>query len=147
MNKKAKNEKLPLRRQLGIELVQTYYGLYERSQLFFAGYGLTSQQYNILKILHEEKKTLSTSAILERLVEKNAGVSRLIDRLVAKDLVIKEVNFRDRRLADVLLTEQGTILYRKVTKSLHKVDQIYDSLTDEEIRVMLQLLSKLKNSA
>ena len=142
--KKTKGEELPIRRQLGIAMVETYNIVYERSQDFFAVYGLTSQQYNALSILHDAGEPLSTSDILKRMMEKNAGVPRLVDRLIIKELVEKNVNTLDKRLIDVNLTERGKDLYNKVTTELSGVDDVYKGLTDKEVEVLLNLLDRMK---
>lgn len=141
--KKTKEESLPIRRQLGIAMVETYNNVYERSQEFFAVYGLTSQQYNVLAILHEAGEPLSTSDILKKMLEKNAGVSRLVDRLIIKELVEKHINAGDKRLIDVHLTEKGNTLYEKVTSDLPAVDDVYSTLTDQEVEVLISLLGKM----
>ena len=143
MNKKDLNE-LPIRRKLGIAMVETYNNVYERSQEFFAEYGLTSQQYNVLSILHDAGTPLSTSDILKKMLEKNAGVSRLVDRLIVKDLVEKSINPDDKRLIDVKLTDKGETLYAKVSGALPEVDAVYSSLTDDEAETLVFLLSKIK---
>ncbi|WP_250254848.1 MarR family transcriptional regulator [Chryseobacterium sp. Marseille-Q3244] len=142
--KKIKAGDLPLRRQLGITMVETYHHVYEKSQEFFAGYGLTSQQYNVLSILHDAGQPLSTSAILKKMLEKNAGVSRLVDRLILKELVEKSVNTEDKRLIDVALTKKGDSLYKKVTDHLAGVDDVYNALTDEETETLIRLLEKMR---
>ncbi|MBB6331069.1 DNA-binding MarR family transcriptional regulator [Chryseobacterium sediminis] len=141
--KKTKEESLPIRRQLGIAMVETYNNVYERSQEFFAVYGLTSQQYNVLAILYEAGEPLSTSDILKKMLEKNAGVSRLVDRLIIKELVEKHINAGDKRLIDVHLTEKGNALYEKVTNNLTAVDNVYSTLTDQEVEVLISLLGKM----
>lgn len=144
MDTKDLNE-IPLRRKLGVTMVETYNSVYEKSQEFFAEYGLTSQQYNVLSILHDEGTPLSTSDILKKMLEKNAGVSRLVDRLIVKDLVEKSVNPDDKRLIDVKLTEKGEALCKKVSDELSGVDDVYGNLADEEVEMLISLLSKIGN--
>ncbi|MCE3076291.1 MarR family winged helix-turn-helix transcriptional regulator [Chryseobacterium gwangjuense] len=134
---------IPLRRKLGISMVETYNNVYDQSQEFFAGYGLTSQQYNVLSILHDAGIPLSTSDILKKMLEKNAGVSRLVDRLIVKDLVEKNVNPNDKRLIDVNLTDKGEALYTKVSDALSEVDSVYSNLTDDEVETLIRLLTKI----
>lgn len=143
--KKSNIQELPLRRKLGITLVESYTRAYEQSQLFFAEYELTSQQYNVLSILHEAGMPLSTSDILQKMLEKNAGVSRLVDRLILKHLVEKKHNSKDKRLIDVKLTSKGEKLYQEVTSHLVGVDTIYNSLTDQDVETLIYLLEKIKN--
>ncbi|NSL90813.1 MarR family transcriptional regulator [Chitinophaga sp. Mgbs1] len=144
-NKNGRGEALPARRLLGINLVRTFNQVYEQSQVFFAAYGLTSQQYNVLKILLDADMPMSTSGILEKMIEKNAGVSRLVDRLVLKHLVKKKDSATDKRLIDVMLTTEGKTLVRTVTAHLEEVDDVYAALNDKEVATLNRLLEKLRN--
>ncbi|MDR2282017.1 MAG: MarR family transcriptional regulator [Sphingobacterium sp.] len=135
---------LTIRRRVGVELVETFQYAYDRSQEFFLQYGLTSKQYNILSILNSTEGPVSTSAILKLMVEKNAGVSRLVDRLISKKWVKKTTNSTDKRLIDIQLTKEGRALYDIVTTNLHEVDKVYDGLTDEEALQFCLLLKKVR---
>jgi len=136
---------MSIRRQLGINLVKTFNWVYDRSQLFFAEYGLTSQQYNVLKILYEADRPISTSEVLEQMVEKNAGVSRLVDRLVIKNLVQKKPNAVDKRLIDIKLTPSGESLCQEITNHLDQVDTVYAGLTDKDVAELNHLLDKIRS--
>lgn len=142
-----KKKTLPsIKRELGLNLLETFNWAYTKSQLFFARYGLTSQQYNVLKILAENDKPLSTSDILAQMVEKNAGVSRLVDRLVLKKLVVKEIVASDKRLIAIIITKEGGTLLNKVNESLHVLDEeVYGALSDREADQLNYLLKKIKN--
>ena len=62
-------------------------------------YGITQQQYNVLRILRGAGTDgLPTLSIADRMVERTPGITRLIDRLVAKGLVRRERSAEDRRL-------------------------------------------------
>ena len=137
-------QEVPLRRKLGVVMVESYTKAYEKSQRYFATYDLTSQQYNVLSILHKAGRPMSTSDILEQMIEKNAGVSRLVDRLINKNLVVKEVNAVDKRLIDISLTTKGEQLYQEVALHLSTVDLVYSALTDAEVETLISLLLKIK---
>lgn len=140
-----KNKTSSIRRELGLNLLETFNWAYHQSQLFFAQYGLTSQQYNVLKILEENHKALSTSDILAQMSEKNAGVSRLVDRLILKKLVIKETATFDKRLIAISITKEGASLLDQVSKKLNVLDQqVYGGLTDQEVEQINFLLKKIK---
>ncbi|GEP89004.1 DNA-binding transcriptional regulator, MarR family [Chitinophaga terrae (ex Kim and Jung 2007)] len=140
---KLQIEELPLRRQLALNLVKTFNWVTEHWQRFFEAYGLTSQQYNVLKIIAEAERPLSTSEILNKMVEKSAGVSRLVDRLVIKNLVEKKINASDKRLIDVSLTPTGTALLYEIAENLEKVDEVYAVLDEEEAETLNRLLAKI----
>ncbi|WP_212004778.1 MarR family winged helix-turn-helix transcriptional regulator [Chitinophaga sp. HK235] len=137
---------IPVRRKLGLNLLRTFNWSYDQSQLFFAHYELTSQQYNVLKILHTAAHALSTSEILEQMEEKNAGVSRLVDRLVAKGFVTKVPNPSDKRLVAVSISATGMERLKKVDRNLDKLDHVYAALDDHEVAQLNRLLEKIRTT-
>ena len=73
-------------------------------------FGITMQQYNVLRILRGADEPISTSVIRDRLLDKMSDTSRMVDRLFQKGLVIREVCPTDKRLVDVSLSKKGTDL-------------------------------------
>jgi DNA-binding MarR family transcriptional regulator len=126
-----------------VEILETFNLLSERSNKFFQSYELTPQQFNVLSILFHGGP-LSTSDILDWMIEKNAGVSRLVDRLVKKDLVSKVIDPADKRLVRIALTEKGVSLFRQVDEDYKALDDPMINLSDDEVEQLLQLLIKLK---
>lgn len=128
---------------MGVEIMEAYHLLNDKSEEFFARFEITPQQFNVLAILHYTGP-VSTSVILEWMFEKNAGVSRLVDRLVKKDLVVKKAHPRDKRLIEVELTSKGEEMYQLISPQLKEIDGVSENLTDQEVRQLIQLLVKLK---
>jgi len=61
-------------------------------------FDITNQQYNVLRILRgAEPEGLPTLTIAERMIERTPGITRMIDRLEAKGLVVREIRPDDRR--------------------------------------------------
>ena len=78
-------------------------------------FGITHQQYNILRILRgASPKPLSTLQIRERMLDKMSDTSRIVDRLVAKNLVMKSTCAADKRLVDVVITDKGQSLLSRI---------------------------------
>ena len=142
MSKKNK-EVLEIRPRMGVEIMEAYHLLNDRSEEFFARFEITPQQFNVLAILHYTGP-VSTSVILEWMFEKNAGVSRLVDRLVKKGLVVKKANPGDNRLIEVDLTSKGEEMYQLISPQIKEIDGVSENLTDQEVRQLIQLLVKLK---
>jgi len=84
-----------------VNLIFTYNWITEKTKQFFDKGDITSQQYNILRILRGAGKPLSTLQIRQRMLDKMSDTSRIVDRLVKKELVQKVVCKTDRRLVDV----------------------------------------------
>ena len=70
-------------------------------------YGITLQQYNVLRILKGAGHPITTSEIRKRLLDKMSDTSRIVERMVQKDLVIRMTCPKDKRLVDVTISEKG----------------------------------------
>src|SRR5262245_7670467 len=70
--------------------------------------GITLQQYNVLRILRGARgEPMSALEISERLIEEAPGVSRLLDRLLAKGLIARDRASEDRRRLECSITARG----------------------------------------
>ena len=71
-------------------------------------YGITTQQYNILRILRGQHPSPATiNMLIERMLDKNSNASRLVEKLRMKGLVTRSTNPKDKRAVSVLITETG----------------------------------------
>ncbi|RYD92123.1 MAG: MarR family transcriptional regulator, partial [Sphingobacteriales bacterium] len=86
-----------------INLLYTYGWVMEQVKTFLACEDITHQQFNILRILRGAAGPLSTLQIRERMLDKMSDTSRIVDRLVAKELVQKVTCAKDKRLVDVTI--------------------------------------------
>lgn len=107
-------------------------------------FGITMQQYNVLRILRGAGKPISTSDIRERLLDKMADTSRMVDRLCQKGLVIRTVCPSDKRLVDVTLSEAGEQLLAQLDQYEDQMDRAAHNLSDEEANLLSALLDKLR---
>jgi DNA-binding MarR family transcriptional regulator len=136
----------PSRQQkLSINLIYTTSWADVKLQEFFGEYDLTSSQYNVLRILRgQHPKPLSTSQITERMIHRNAGASRLVDRLIIKGFAAKSVSETDRRMVNVSITPEGLKALAKMDTERDRIDRIYSALTEDEIDQLNHLLDKLR---
>jgi DNA-binding MarR family transcriptional regulator len=93
------------------------------------GHALTMVQYNILRILRgAQPEMLGVGEIKERVFFSNADVSRLLDRLVVKELVIREICPGNRRKMNVSISKNGLKVLKGVEKdSIKELDNFYSS--------------------
>jgi MarR family 2-MHQ and catechol resistance regulon transcriptional repressor len=109
-------------------------------------YDLTSQQYNVLRILRgSNPEPMSTSCVRSRMLDKMSDVSRIVDRLFKKALVDKRLCITDKRLVDVFITDAGLTLLDKIDKSMDGMDKMFAGITDEEAATLNQILDKLRD--
>lgn len=127
-----------------INLLFTASWLQSQHQEFFKSYGITVNQFNILRILKgQHPNSISATEIKSRLLDKNSDVSRLLDRLLSKKLVVKHLCTTDKRAFDVLITDTGLELLRSMDKFLPQRDRVI-SLTEEEATQLSDLLDKAR---
>jgi DNA-binding MarR family transcriptional regulator len=125
-----------------INLIFTSNWLTSKQQDFLKPFGITAQQFNILRILRgQQSNSISATAIKARMLDKNSDVSRLLDRLAAKDLIEKKTSPTDRRATDVLITQKGLDILDGIDKKQLEADGIL-SLTEEEATQLSNLLDK-----
>ena len=128
-----------------INIIYTYNWLTEKINKVFHEWDITSQQFNILRILRGAGKPLSTLQIRQRMLDKMSDTSRIVDRLVKKGLVKKTICKADRRLVDVTISEKGKKLLEKIDAYDEQMDKIMMNLTEAEAAVLNGLLDKIRN--
>ena len=130
-----------------INLVYTYNWMMEKMKLRLDEYDLTMQQFNILRILRGAKSPLSTMQIRERMLDKMSDTSRIVDRLIVKELVRKNICPRDKRLVDVVITEKGLDLLAQLDLHSDELDSVIGNLTCTEMQQLNHLLDKMRSPA
>ena len=129
-----------------VNLIFTYNWVMEQSRKFFDKADLTPQQFNILRILRGAGKPISTLQIRQRMLDKMSDTSRIVDRLIKKELVQKVTCKSDRRLVDVSISEKGLQLLESLDFLNTQMDAELNGLSVEEAKTLNHLLDKLRKS-
>ena len=116
----------------------------EKLKNFLEQDDITPQQYNILRILKLSNKPLSTLKIREQMLDKMSDTSRIVERLLKKELVHKQTSTSDKRLVDVTLTEKGVQLLQRLEKNADQFDSVVSHLSDDEIKALNSMLDKIR---
>lgn len=132
--------------KLLVNILFTCNKLNEQVKGFLDDYEVTSQQFNILRILRGAGAAMSTLQIRSRMLDRMSDTSRIVDRMVIKQLVKKSVCPADKRLVDVMITPKGLKLLSKIDESVDKIDLITAVLSDAEAAEMNRMLDKLRGS-
>jgi MarR family transcriptional regulator, 2-MHQ and catechol-resistance regulon repressor len=112
----------------------------------FDEYDITTQQFNILRILRGAGEPISTLQIRQRMLDKMSDTSRIVDRLIIKGLVKKVTCKTDRRLVDVSITTKGLQLLKQTDVHEKAMDGLLQALTVAEAATLNQLLDKIRGS-
>ena len=109
---------------------------------------ITLQQYNVLRILRGAgQEGLPTLAIAERMIERAPGITRLMDRLEARRLVVRERCPTDRRQVTCRITGSGHALLERLDGPVAATDVWFTSvLSRREIGQLVTLLDRLRAS-
>ena len=127
-----------------INIIYSSNWLQERVKNYVEPFKITVQQYNILRILRGSKTPLTTFVIRARMLDKMSDCSRLVQRLIAKDLVAKTANKKDKRLVDVSISTKGLHLLEALDKNIETLDDMLGNLTIEEANTLNTLLDRMR---
>ena len=127
-----------------INFIYSYNWMNERMILFFDKEDITPQQFNILRILRGAGKPISTLQIRQRMLDKMSDTSRIVDRLLRKELVKKDTCSNDKRLVDVSITDKGKKLLEKLDANNDEMDAIFNNFSENDARNFNGLLDKLR---
>ena len=130
-----------------VNIIYSANWILEKVKEFVSHEDITPQQYNILRILRGSEVPISTLQIRERMLDKMSDTSRLVERLVKKELAVKKISTVDKRLVDVSISEKGLALLERLDQKNHEIDSITDTLTLAEALIMNELLDKMRGSA
>lgn len=130
--------------KLSINLIFSTNWITEKIKNILQEEDITPQQYNILRILRGSKKPLSTLQIRERMLDKMSDTSRIVERLVKKELVEKKTSNIDKRLVDVSIAEPGLEILKRLDQKNDELDAILQNLSPEEAAGLSDLLDKMR---
>lgn len=125
-----------------INIKYTANWLSSKENEFFKPYGISPQQFNILRILRGAKDKIKVQLVKDRMIERAPNATRLMDKLCDKDLIERTRCEEDRRVVYVQISEKGLELLLKI--DTHKNLSFLDNLTDEEATVLSNLLDKIR---
>jgi DNA-binding MarR family transcriptional regulator len=113
-----------------------------------APFDITGQQYNVLRILRgAEPDGLPTLTIAERMIGNAPGITRMIDRLESKGLVVREIRPHDRRCVYCRITEKGLNLLELLDQPVEEFNRaVFRGLSEAELEQLTSLLMKTRQA-
>ncbi len=110
-------------------------------------FDLSSEQYNVLRILRGQKgKPANMSVIQERMISKNSNTTRLVDKLIVKEFVIRKICPSNKRKMEITITEKGLLILEKLDPIvIEHENNLASNLTTEELTQLNNLLEKYRN--
>jgi len=131
-----------------INIIYTNNWLQSLQVEIFKPFDLSLQQYNVLRILRGQyPNPITVIAIIERMLDKMSNASRLVDKLLAKELVVRRLCPHDRRAVDVIITEKGMNLLSEIDELQHTWEEKLHGLSESEALQLSELLDKMRQTA
>ena len=113
-------------------------------QQLFKEYGVTPQQYNALRILRgQHPKPATVGLIKERMIDRNSDASRIVERLRKANFVERVTCENDRRAVDVVITEKGLALLKRLDPVINTINDPLKTLDATEIGELNAMLDKI----
>jgi DNA-binding MarR family transcriptional regulator len=133
------------RQEAVLGLLKTVDLLRRREAEVMEPFGVTDQQYNVLRILRGAGRDgLPTLDIAHRMIERTPGITRLIDRLEKKGLVVRRRCDVDRRQVYCVLAPAGSRLLARMDGPVSKMDALLAPLSNADVSTLIRLLDALR---
>jgi MarR family multiple gene transcriptional regulator MgrA len=113
-------------------------------QKLFKEYDITPQQYNALRILRgQHPKPATVGLVKERMIDRNSDASRIVERLRKAGYVERVTCENDRRAVDIIITEKGLALLKKMDSVVANIEEPLKTLDQEEIVKLNDLFDRM----
>jgi len=128
-----------------INIFYTYYFLVDKINLQFKKYGITRQQFNVLRILKaHQPRCASVNLIKTRMLDKMSDVSRIVERLRLKGLVLRQSAEKDKRSVEVIITPKGLSLLESLDPEVDTLGKLIGNLSPDETVILNRMLDKIR---
>lgn len=109
-------------------------------------FDLSPEQFNVLRILRGQKGNPANMSLLQqRMLAKTSNTTRLVDKLLLKGLVTREICPENRRKMEVLITAKGLALLEEVDPKVEQFETVFiQNLNTQEIETLNALLEKIR---
>ncbi len=125
-----------------LNIIYTSNWINSKQNDFFKPFGISPQQYNILRILRGAGEAISVQTIKDRMLERAPNVTRLMDKLCAKKMIDRVSCVADRRVVHIEITKDGLQLLKQIDADFK--DDVLKNLTLKEASVLSDLLDKIR---
>lgn len=139
---------IPLSKKTVLNIIYTQNAVLDKFNEALKPFDISGEQFNVLRILRGQKgRPANMCVIQERMIAKTSNTTRLVDKLLLKNLVTRNVCSENRRKIEVLITEKGLKLLAELDpKIIENEDYFCDNLTIKELEQLNFLLEKLRNN-
>ena len=130
-----------------LNVLYTHNVLNEKFNEVLKAYDLSGEQYNVLRILRGQKGSPANMCVIqERMLARTSNTTRLVDKLLLKNLVTRNVCPENRRKIEVLITQKGLDILKELDPKVIDHEQFFSkNLSLGELEQLIHLLEKYRN--
>ncbi|SEQ48472.1 DNA-binding transcriptional regulator, MarR family [Hyunsoonleella jejuensis] len=125
-----------------LNIIYTSNWIMSHQNEFFKAYGISPQQYNILRILNGANEPLNVQTIKDRMIERSPNATRLMDKLCAKSYIERCPSDHDRRVVKIAITKEGKTFLESIPNDFNR--DLLKNLSEEEAEQLSNLLDKMR---
>ena len=106
---------------------------------------ISEQQFNVLRILRGQKGIAANlSTVQDRMVHKMSNTTRLIDKLIQKKLVKRNVCKENRRKIELFITEDGLDFLKKIDPITDEIEKkILSNISSKDLNSLISILNSI----
>ena len=110
-------------------------------------FGVTPEQYNVLRILRgSHPKPLMLADITCRMIDRSSNATRLVEKLRQKGLVKREICENNRRQVDISITDPGLEILTKIDEGRDQWLERLKGVGKEEVEELNNMLDRLRST-
>lgn len=130
-----------------LNIAYTQNGLVEKMVAVLKPFDLSGEQFNVLRILRGQKgKPANMGLLQERMLAKTSNTTRLVDKLLAKELVTRKICPSNRRKMEIGITQKGLDLLTALDPVIKEYEEQFSKhMSSEELELLSALLDKFRN--
>ncbi len=129
-----------------VNIIFTGNWMMQQQQELLKPFGLTAQQYNVLRILRgQQGNPMTVLAITERMMDKMSNASRLVDKLLEKQLVLRRECPQDRRAVDIIILPNGITLLEEIDEVQKRWEKNFHSISKAKLATLNEILDEFRN--
>jgi MarR family 2-MHQ and catechol resistance regulon transcriptional repressor len=125
-----------------LNIIYTANWISSHQNAFFKPFGISPQQFNILRILRGAGKAIKVQTIKERMLERSPNATRLMDKLYDKQLIERLPCPEDRRVVHIQITKKGLDVLQEISKEYR--EDLLGNLNEKESEQLSDLLDKIR---
>lgn len=128
-----------------VNIIYTGNWMMQQTHDLLKPFGLTPQQYNVLRILRgQQYNPITVLGITERMMDKMSNASRLVDKLLEKKLVLRRECPQDRRAVDVIILPAGLTLLEEIDQIQNEWEKSFQRIDQEKMGQLNELLDEFR---